>query len=68
LSSYYLSLDSQKFLATLDFIEPTTFDQAVSHTAGSMPCKKELQALADTNTWTIVSLPRGKKPIACKWV
>jgi len=29
---------------------------------------KELQALHDTHTWSIVSLPLGKKPIACKWV
>jgi len=29
---------------------------------------KELQALADTRTWDIVSLPQGKRPIGCKWV
>ena len=28
----------------------------------------ELQALEATKTWDIVSLPQGKKPIACKWV
>jgi len=28
----------------------------------------ELKALEDTDTWEIVSLPHGKKPIACKWV
>ena len=30
-SAYCLSLDSQKFLASLDFVEPQTFDQATSH-------------------------------------
>jgi len=30
--------------------------------------EQELQALAATRTWDIVSLPRGKKPIGCKWV
>ena len=29
---------------------------------------KELQALAKNHTWDVVSLPTGKKPIACKWV
>ena len=29
---------------------------------------KEFQALFDTHTWDIVSLPIGKRPIACKWV
>jgi len=24
--------------------------------------------LVDTGTWDIVSLPQGKKPIACRWV
>jgi len=28
----------------------------------------ELQALEDTCTREIISLPKGKKPIACKWV
>jgi len=29
---------------------------------------KEIQALNANNTWDIVSLPPGKKPIDCKWV
>lgn len=28
----------------------------------------ELQALQDNHTWEIVKLPKGKKPISCKWV
>jgi len=30
--------------------------------------EKELQALYNNNTWTVVFLPAGKKPIDCKWV
>lgn len=30
--------------------------------------EKELQALEINNTWDIVPLPSGKKPISCKWV
>ena len=29
---------------------------------------KESQALTDTQTWEIVSLPQGKRTIACRWV
>jgi len=63
-----LSTTSQKFLASLDFVEPQTYDQAVLHPGWQAAMNTELQALSDTNTWTIVSLPPGKKPIACKWV
>ena len=28
----------------------------------------KFKTTSDTNTWSIVSLPPGKKPIACKWV
>jgi len=29
---------------------------------------KEFEALQDNNTWELVPLPAGKKPISCKWV
>ena len=28
----------------------------------------ELQAIKDNDTWTLVPLPKGRKPIGCKWV
>lgn len=28
----------------------------------------ELQALQDNHTWEIVKLPKGEKPISCRWV
>jgi len=28
----------------------------------------EIKALEPNNTWTLTSLPPGKKPIGCKWV
>ena len=29
---------------------------------------KEIEALEVTNTWSLVPLPPGKRPIGCKWV
>jgi Reverse transcriptase (RNA-dependent DNA polymerase) len=29
---------------------------------------EELQSLEKNHTWDIVCLPKGKKPIGCKWV
>jgi len=63
-----LHLTSQAFLTHLDFVEPQTYVEAASHPGWQEAMRKELQALHDTHTWTIVSLPTGKKPIACKWV
>lgn len=28
----------------------------------------EIQALEGSNTWTLEMLPKGKKPIGCRWV
>ena len=29
---------------------------------------KEIKALVDNDTWEIMPLPAGKKPVGCKWV
>ena len=29
---------------------------------------KKIEALEVTNTWSLVPLPSGKRPIGCKWV
>jgi len=29
---------------------------------------KEIEALEVNNTWVLVDLPPGRKPINCKWV
>jgi len=48
--------------------EPQHYREAVSDPGWREAMEKEIQALNANNTWKIVSLPPGKKPIDCKWV
>jgi len=68
LTTQSLHEDSQQLVQNLDFHEPSSFEEAVAHPGWQTAMKAELQALEATKTWDIVSLPQGKKPIACKWV
>ena len=63
-----LAAPSQQLLSNLDFTEPCSYDEAITHTGWKDAMNKEFQALLDNHTWDIVPLPAGKKPIACKWV
>ncbi|KAG6676363.1 hypothetical protein I3842_15G147500 [Carya illinoinensis] len=48
--------------------EPTTYNQAIKQPIWREAMQQELIALELNNTWSIVDLPHGKKPIACKWL
>jgi len=48
--------------------EPTTYAQAILDPNWQQAMQTELTALQKTNTWTVVPLPAGHKPIGCKWV
>jgi len=52
----------------LDTTEPKCYEEAILHPGWQEAMDREFQALFDTHTWDIISLPQGKKPIACKWV
>ena len=68
LSSLCLSSHSQQLLANLDYTKAHNYEDAVLHPGWPEAMNKEFQALLENNTWDIVSLKVGKKPIACKWV
>ena len=46
--------------------EPTSFHQAVQYPEWKAAMDKEIEALEVTNTWSLVPLPLGKRPIGCK--
>ena len=68
ISFHSLSSHSQQLLENLHISEPSTYEEAAHSPGWQAAMEQELQALAATRTWDIVSLPRGKKPIGCKWV
>ncbi|GKV49236.1 hypothetical protein SLEP1_g55999 [Rubroshorea leprosula] len=49
-------------------IEPSSSTQAIHCPEWRTAMQTELQALEDTQTWSLVPLPPDKKPIGCKWV
>lgn len=48
--------------------EPVNFDQAAIEEAWKQAMKVEMEAIEKNNTWKLVELPPGHKPIGLKWV
>ncbi|CAN1263655.1 Retrovirus-related Pol polyprotein from transposon TNT 1-94 [Linum perenne] len=48
--------------------EPATYKIAVQNPKWITAMDSELTSLHKTQTWSLVPLPHGKKPIGCKWV
>ncbi|KAL4574406.1 hypothetical protein LXL04_021235 [Taraxacum kok-saghyz] len=59
---------SYAFNATTRQKEPAFYHEAKGKPEWEEAMSKELHALDDNHTWDIVKLPKGKKPIACRWV
>ncbi|KAJ9552385.1 hypothetical protein OSB04_016430 [Centaurea solstitialis] len=72
--SNYLSYDKfsdshKMFLAAITSNdEPTCFQQAMQDPKWVEAMKKEIQALEQNETWTLETLPKGKRAIDSKWV
>lgn len=48
--------------------EPNSVSEALKHPAWRQAMELEMKALHENNTWSLVDLPLGRKPIGCKWV
>jgi len=55
-------------IQSFSVVEPHSYLKAVSDPGWREAMDKEIEALNANNTWELVSLPPGKKPIDCKWV
>lgn len=50
--------------------DPLTLNEALSgddRSKWEVAVKEEYDALIENNTWSLVTLPEGRKPIKCKW-
>jgi Reverse transcriptase (RNA-dependent DNA polymerase) len=48
--------------------EPTCYSQAIKHEHWRQAMDQELDALAQNNTWDLVSPPPGAHVVGCKWI
>ncbi|KAK9061154.1 hypothetical protein SSX86_018334 [Deinandra increscens subsp. villosa] len=65
----HLSPQSQNLITTLDqIVEPCSYSEAAKHPAWQEAMDKEMAALEANQTWAVVDIPSGKKPIRSKWV
>jgi hypothetical protein len=47
---------------------PTDIHEALTDSKWTQAVKEEMEALLKNETWTLVTLPKGKKTVGCKWV
>lgn len=63
------SLAHRVFLAAIEQEkEPMTYNEGVKDHRWRKAMQSEVDALENNQTWTITSLPAGKKALGCKWV
>jgi len=72
--SKYVSYErlSKEYMACLaassSVSEPTNYLEASKDSRWVQAMKDEVEALSHNHTWDVVDLPKGKKPIGCRWV
>lgn len=65
----WLSNSYTAFLTNISQVkEPTGYHEAKDSECWQEAMKNETDALKSNETWILVDLLKGKKPIGCKWV
>lgn len=69
LSYNSLSKEQLKYtLAVSTYHEPQSYTEACKDNKWIDAINKEIKALESNETWQFTDLPKGKKPIGCKWI
>lgn len=69
LSYENLSTAYKAYLAYISAeVEPKSYSEAAADPKWIQAIQTEIEALHGNHTWDIVSLPKGKVPLRCKWV
>ncbi|KAJ0764103.1 putative RNA-directed DNA polymerase [Helianthus annuus] len=64
-----LSVENFCFINSLNkTVEPSSYFEAIKDPRWIEAMNSEMEALYRNNTWVVVDLPKGRKPIGCKWV
>jgi hypothetical protein len=64
----YDELQEQELMVAVGDGEPATFEEARREQSWIKAMEVEMASIEQNGTWTLVSLPRGHKPIGLKWV
>ena len=51
-----------------EVVEPESIEEAFVSENWSAAANAEYESLMENNTWELVDLPEGRKPIECKWI
>ncbi|KAJ0746343.1 putative RNA-directed DNA polymerase [Helianthus annuus] len=64
-----LSVENMCLVSSLNkSVEPSSYSEAIQDPRWIEAMNCEMEALNRNNTWIVVDLPKGRKPIGCKWV
>ncbi|RVW22815.1 Retrovirus-related Pol polyprotein from transposon TNT 1-94 [Vitis vinifera] len=69
-NDYYVYLGEREYDIGKE-VDPTTYYEALSSDKANewlIAMRDEMQSMSDNDVWELVDLPKGYKPIGCKWV